>query len=92
MVDWYEENIEPEVREVVRLLRDNGINTVCSCGHEKTVQCEYSNDGFVRNVDYLLFNTGYRNYTIDVHLNRDDGHIHSFLNITFRDLEKKEII
>jgi len=36
--DWYEHAIEPEVRTLVRNLRDRGINTTCSCGHEMFVQ------------------------------------------------------
>lgn len=40
MSDWYEQHIEPEVREVVRALRNNGINTTCSCGHEMYIECQ----------------------------------------------------
>ena len=36
MDDWYQQ-IEPKVREVVRRLRNAGINTVSSCGHEMTI-------------------------------------------------------
>lgn len=36
MQDWYE-TLEPGVREIVRFLRDNGINTDSSCEHEKYV-------------------------------------------------------
>lgn len=36
--DWYEENIEEPIRDIVRLLRDNGINTTCSCGHTMEIQ------------------------------------------------------
>ena len=39
--DWYERNIEEPIRPLFCLLRDNGINTVCSCGHEMYVECEY---------------------------------------------------
>jgi len=40
MTDWYDEHIEPEVREVVRALRNNGINTTGSCGHEMWIECQ----------------------------------------------------
>ena len=83
--DWYE-RIEPGVREIVRLLRDNGINTECSCEHEKYIQCQYINDGFIREVDYLLFNAGFRNYSIDLNLIREDGHLRSSINIKFQEL------
>lgn len=33
---WYNQ-IEPEVRELVWLLRNNGINTTGSCGHERWI-------------------------------------------------------
>lgn len=82
MDDWYN-RIEPRIREIVRLLRDNGINTECSCEHEKYVQCQYINDGFIREVDNLLFHAGFRNYSIELYLTREDGHIHSFINIKF---------
>lgn len=36
-MDWYEK-IEPEVREIVRELRNKGINTICSCGHKMEIQ------------------------------------------------------
>lgn len=38
---WYEENIEEGVRDVVRLLRDHGYNTFCSCHHDMTIDINY---------------------------------------------------
>ena len=90
-MDWYEKNIEIEVRNVVKLLRDNGINTECSCGHEKYVQCQYINDGFVMEVDHLLFDNGFRNYNITVNLKRDEGHIFTTMNIEFKNLGELKI-
>ena len=37
-MDWYEENIELEVRDIVRALRNEGINTTASCGHEMWIE------------------------------------------------------
>jgi hypothetical protein len=37
--DWYD-LIEPGVREIVRLLRNNGFNTIMSCEHTMTVCLE----------------------------------------------------
>lgn len=88
MIDWYEENIEEGVRFPVKLLRKNGINTECSCEHEGYIQCQYINDGHIMHVDYTLFNAGFRNYSIDLRLVREDGHLRSFINIKFRDLEE----
>lgn len=87
MVDWYE-NIEPGVREIVRLLRDNGINTECSCEHDKYIQCGYSHEGFMKEVDSLLFCNGFRNYTIEVEVIREDGYLRSIFNIRFKDLNE----
>lgn len=44
---WYEENIEEGVRELVSVLRNNGINTECSCDHQNPmyIQCQYIPDG-----------------------------------------------
>lgn len=39
--DWYE-CIEEPVRELVFLLRNNGFNTECSCGHQMYIQCQYT--------------------------------------------------
>jgi len=33
MIDWYE-NIEAPIRDIVKFLRNNGVNTECSCGYE----------------------------------------------------------
>lgn len=85
MQNWYEKNIEPEVRSVVKLLRDNGVNTECSCGHKMYVQCGYRHEGFLQEVDYLLFQAGYSNYDIDAHIIREDGHLRHFINIQLRD-------
>ena len=37
MSDWYDK-IEEEIRPLVKLLRNNGFNTTCSCGHNMWVQ------------------------------------------------------
>ena len=89
MTDWYKERIEPGVREIVRLLRNNGVNTECSCHHKKYIQCQFPMDDDVRRVDYLLFNNGFRNYKIDIHITREDGHLRQGMNIEFDDLEEK---
>jgi len=31
--DWYKLKIEEPLRNLVKLLRNNGFNTTCSCGH-----------------------------------------------------------
>lgn len=80
--DWYEEYIEEPIRDLVKLLRENGFNTECSCGHEMYVQCQVIQDGSLKRLDDLLFNNDYRNYKIEVSIERIDGCCYSFINIT----------
>lgn len=56
MGDWYEENVEKGVRDVVKHLRDNGVNTVCSCHHDMTIECAFTVDGEIQRIHDLLFN------------------------------------
>ena len=83
-MDWYEENIEPRIRGFVRLLRDNGFNTQCSCGHEMYVECGYPPDGEVQRLHNLLYSR-YKDYRITVKLICLDGcwscHLNVDLNI-----------
>ena len=81
MEDWYKENIEAGVRDLVYLLRNNGINTECSCEHEKYIQCQYMTDGSLQIINRLLSDAGVRNYTIDVKIIREDGHLRTMMNI-----------
>ena len=56
-------NIEPGVREIVRLLRDNGINTTCSCEHERYIQYDAVDLAYETLVIHnLLSNYGLRGY------------------------------
>lgn len=64
MGDWYKENIEEEIRDIVRLLRDNGINTECSCGHDMYIQCQYVNDEEIDKVKILLLENEHFDFTI----------------------------
>lgn len=86
MTDWYEENIESGVRDLVRLLRDNGVNTECSCvGHQEGalpyVQCRYVPDGEVKRIQDLLINAGHRNFILRLYHKVADGHPYSTLDI-----------
>ncbi len=84
MQSWYKEMIEPEIRGVVKLLRKNGFNTTCSCGHDMYVQGELLADGEINRLDCLLFNHGHRNYEIVVTHTRRDGHLYAFVQIDFK--------
>lgn len=54
--DWYERKIEEPVRDLVRFLRNNGINTECSCGHDMYIQCQVFLDGELQELHRLLYN------------------------------------
>lgn len=82
MKDWYEEHIEEPIRGLVKLLRTNGFNTECSCGHEMYVQCQLVIDGDLKRLHDLLFNSGYRHYKIEVFLECINGCMYSSINIT----------
>lgn len=85
-MDWYKEYIENPIKDTVKLLRDNGFNTECSCGHKMYVQCQYITDGEIMRLDNLLFNNGYRNYIIEILIERSDGYtLSSFINISFKE-------
>jgi len=81
--DWYKENIDESVRPLVKLLRDTGFNTECSCGNQMYIQCQYpkSDSGELTRLDNLLFNNGYRDYKIEVEIKRIDGHRYDSLYI-----------
>lgn len=59
MNDWYEEFIEEEIRPVVRLLRDNGFNTFCSCGHKMYVELECYDPAHITDIYNLLMEHDY---------------------------------
>ena len=64
LMNWYDQ-IEEPVRGLVKLLRNNGFNTICSCGHEMYVQMEWG--GFeeeARDLYNLLGQNGYSNFEL----------------------------
>lgn len=64
MSDWYEKFIEIEVRQLVYLLRNNGFNTSCSCGHELEIEMESYGDSDMTNLYNLLLENNYFNFRI----------------------------
>ena len=53
--EWYLE-IEEPIREFVKVLRDNGINTTCSCGHNMYIEADLIPDGQLQVIHRTLFN------------------------------------
>lgn len=87
-MDWYEEYIEEPVRDVVKLLRNNGFNTECSCGHEMYVQCQYVIDYEIKRLYDLVWNYLYNkkvpiDFTIDVVVQVIDGKPYPSLEVRF---------
>lgn len=70
--DFYR-SLEPGIREVVRLLRDHGFNTDCSCEHEMYVQCELSHAEEVERVYQVLTSHGYDGFRIEFVLRKSPG-------------------
>ena len=62
-MNWYKENIEEPIRDLVRALRNKGFNTESSCGHKMTIQCQYIPGGEIKRLDDFLFEE-YKNYKI----------------------------
>ena len=66
MADWYD-IIEEPVRDLVKLLRNNGFNTFCSCGHEKNIQIEwYGFEEETRRLYSLLWDSGYKEFELHI--------------------------
>jgi len=91
-MDWYEEFIEEPIRPLVRLLRDNGFNTECSCGHEMYAQIQYMMDGSIERLHRLLFDKGLRNYTISLEVKVIDGHSYNSIDVRVKEEEVKELL
>jgi len=83
-MNWYEKNIEAGIRKQVKLLRDNGFNTGCSCAHKMYVQCQYVADGEIKRLHDILFNNGYIDYIISIELRVVEGHSYTSLQVDFR--------
>lgn len=75
MADWYEQHIEEGIRPLVKLLRDNGFNTTCSCHHDMQVMLDPVVDGSFQRLHELLSNNGHRDYSVQFNLNVKDGHV-----------------
>jgi hypothetical protein len=71
-VDWYE-NIEEGLREVVRLLRDNGVNTTYSCHHAMIVEAENYEDEDLLRIYNLLIESGHDGFTIEMIAYKEHG-------------------
>lgn len=71
-IDWYQ-RIEKPIRPLVKLLRDNGYNTTCSCGHEMYVMCDYDFAISLWALYNLLYENGYKQFKIELICGRNNA-------------------
>ena len=73
--DWYGAKIEPEIRRVVRALRDQGVNTTASCGHGMWVEgaAEYGEESY--SIVNLLAHLGYADFNLTLYHRCRSGHM-----------------
>ena len=76
--DWYSQ-IEEPIRGLVKVLRDNGVNTTWSCGQKMAVEATIIPDGQLNTIhravfDFLIEENKELDYTIDIHMAVNSGH------------------
>lgn len=94
-LNWYEEFIEEPIRDIVKLLRENGFNTECSCGHDMYIQCQYVIDYEIKRLYDLIYLYLYDkkvpiNFEINVLIQVIDGHPYPSLEVKFKKEIKEE--
>ncbi len=62
---WYERMIEKPIRPQVKILRDNGFNTTCSCGHDMYVEMDITDVHEIDRLYNLLIENGYEKIVIE---------------------------
>ena len=62
---WYN-RIEHPLKDVVKLLRNNGFNTTRACGHlpNPYIEMDWGSDGDITILYTLLIENGYKNFVI----------------------------
>lgn len=90
-MNWYDQ-IEKGIKKQVKLLRDNGFNTTCSCEHEMYIEGDLIPDGELMRLHLLLCNNKYRNFSITITHDRNwFGISRTFFTVNFRESNKKEV-
>ena len=87
--DWYKSNIEPKIRKPVRLLRNAGINTTSSCGHNLWIECEtYDPNEEIAVISDVLMSNGISNFRIEsVHVHNEKNEWMRCMTVKFPDAE-----
>lgn len=79
--DWYH-NLEEPVRKIVKELRNNGINTICSCGHGMWIQCEtYDEHEDLETIYKVLTGLGILDYHVEVYERVENAVRHHHIEI-----------
>lgn len=85
MTTFYDK-IESSIRPIVKALRDNGINTLCSCGHGMWIQCEtYDATEELITVNTIITSLGITEYIVKISEYVKDENRRKFLEISFPD-------
>lgn len=71
-MDWYD-NIEMPIRNIVRLLRDNGYNTTNSSGYDMTVEIDIYKMDDMEDIATLLVYNGYKIFNIIGYIENTGG-------------------
>lgn len=80
---WYIDNIEESIRPHVKLLRENGFNTISSCEHRMEIDLDFLPDGEVKRLHDLLFDAGYQDYELLFRLEVRAGNLHTDCLVKF---------
>ena len=67
MTDWYNE-LEPEIRDLVKLLRNNGWNTTSSCGHKMYIEIEINKLNQAEELATFLVENLFKDFWIETFL------------------------
>lgn len=95
MTEFYR-YIEEPIRDIVKALRDNGVNTTCSCGHKMYVECDIIPDGMLQTIHKIVFShlaeSGKEvKYTITITLEQNiDGLSRCFAHIQIGQLDNHQ--
>lgn len=83
---WYDQHIEEPVRKAVKALRNEGINTESSCGHDMTIQCQFLDNSELDRIYNVLILLGYDNYCVSIFDDVNEGHRSTTLEIMLPDI------
>ena len=92
--DWYDQFIEDPLKDLIKVLRHNGINTECSCGHDMYIQCQHIPAWELQDINKILLcyldeNNLPQDFKIIITHEVMDGH--QFTNLDIKLPNKKKL-